>query len=301
MEFYDGTTFTEASEERWVRLPYDGRTDQRGDDGTLRNSTITNKDGFFQYVRGKYALLESGGHHPSADFRPLAAMKYGEGLGVVERVRTERVIGRACVTGRTGTLPGKAMEPSSAGNAEDNCVDQTGISLREASYLNGVRARLVTVTELEVDPDIPDNVFAPGELSEELANIPGRSSGATATDTITGTIWTLSDPHFRLDGARASSQGIGGGTSQSFLVLLYLNGVDLVDLEQSTGVSPPWPAAEGMTVTVPGFASAHVAPRLDRNEVRLEVKGDPNEYIRLSAVMDPNALLALAPSVKRRS
>ena len=56
-----------------------------------------------------------------------------------------------------------------------------------------------------------------------------------------------------------------------------------------------------MTVTVPGFAAAHVAPRLDRNEVRLEVKGEPNEYIRLSGIKDPNELLALAGSVKRRS
>src|SRR5439155_22746950 len=187
-----------------------------------------NKDGFFQYVKGKSALLESGGHHPWADLRPLSAMKYAEGLGVLERVRTERVINRPCVTGRTGTLPGKAMEPSSGGNAEDNCVDSTGISLREASYLNGVRARLVTVTELEVDPDIPDNVFAPGELSEEIANIPGRSSGATATDTITGTIWTLAEPRFHLDGSRASSQSSGGGTSQSLLVLRYTKGIELV-------------------------------------------------------------------------
>lgn len=283
--------------------PYLGRVDQYRTTGERIGSTITNEKGLYIYSQGQkgYFLADAGRHLPPADFRPLEALRFGEELGVVERVRTERVIGRPCVTGRTRDAAGvgAGMRRAEGGEVEDLCVDGTGIVLREATYLGGVRARLVTVTQLDLDLDLPAAIFDPSPVVES-PEIPGSVSAEVPVSEITGTAYYRLDPAsgFRLDGASARATALQAGSASTVVSTAYSRGADLVELLQQRGGEAPWPP-DG-TPTVSALGEARLASGLLGNELRIRVSegGGADLYLRVRSLIAPGELQQLARHVR---
>lgn len=145
-----------------VGLPYESlRSSNRVGE---RTATLVNRDGLWQLTSGaspRWQRIDPGRRRAEGDVRPLGGLLLLEELGLAERMPDRRVLDRNCEAFRVaepiGTVATRRPTPA---DHVDLCIDASGVLLHERWIGDGELIREQEAIELDLAPQLDDDVFA---------------------------------------------------------------------------------------------------------------------------------------------
>lgn len=167
-----------------MRRPYWSRmTSYRGKDTVF--GTVTNNQGYFilDPSSKRWLEIQDAAWWSTYDYRPLLVLTRLRELGLADVRGFSQNRGTKCLLLRIGNAPGEWLDPPSAKNHADICVDRSGVIVREKWVVDGEQLRSRTALSLELPAGIDATEFAVEEREISWrAPLEGRSEDATRID-----------------------------------------------------------------------------------------------------------------------
>jgi hypothetical protein len=301
----------------WVRRPFESRLETwRGDEqlaveiaafGRLATGTV-DQDRLVTAVPPGL---------PASDSRVEPVLEAAVDAGVVERRERREVLRRPCQVYRSGAFfTGGALQPPTAAEHADSCVDAAGIVLEEVLFLKGnVRHRRVAV-DLDLTPRLDDELFATGEPTAEVRDGGGSVQEADPGSRPQGEYWEPPNLHLAdLDFAGFEGRfsvippqaqnfddpsrrdRIVAGTSD---VWTHVNLIDFVVVDQGGtlgGAAPFEMSDDTPRVDLGNLGEGEVLIGSRGNEVRVLLDG--GRYLRVYGPLPTDRLVEIARRLER--
>ena len=171
-------------EELVVRRPYWSRmTSYSGKDTVF--GTVTNDHGYFilEPSSKRWLEIKDAPWWSTYDYRPLLVFKRLRELGLADVRGFSQNRGTKCLLLRIGNAPGEWLDPPSAKDHADICVDRSGVIVSEKWVVDGEQLRSRRAVSLELPGDVDATEFAVEER-EISGRVPleGRSEDEVRVD-----------------------------------------------------------------------------------------------------------------------
>lgn len=229
----------ERTETVIVRRPFESLVLSSRDDELL-TGTATSRQQLWTYLsdRGGWLGVQPQLHRAAFDQRPLGAMATMIAMGLAEEAGTASYLDRECRVFRTGgplSNPG-ATAPSDEESTEV-CIDANGLVLHELWEIDGQPVSERTAREVELDPELSDDLFDPSPVVEDAEEFEAflTSIAVPADDETLASLETDIVPPegFELEGAVLRSDSAEtGGSGVTEVVRFYSDGTDLLEVAE---------------------------------------------------------------------
>lgn len=286
-----------------VRRPFDARTTALqgpppGDrEVSVRVSTLG------RLASGTQAVFAITPGPPASDRRPAAVLSEAVDAGYAEERERRMVAGRACRVVRIGGDPGvRGLRPvaESPRDYTDVCIDEAGLALEEALFLEEELILRRVAVEVDEDPGLSDELFEVGDVSLDFRQGGGSVQRVSPTSRTPGTFWELSDAPegFEHRGRYAvipPQEGFGDPLRRGSIVALvadvWVAGIDVLVVEQGGTIERRDPFAadpNAQTVDLGDLGEGELRYGLASSELR--VLRDGGRFLRVWGTVAPSRL-----------
>lgn len=294
--------------ELWVERPFSSRVEERAGapPGEERRSFRVSTFGLLvnESEGGGRTEIATPPTIASSDLRPDPVLEAAVEAGLVERRERRRVHGRECQVYRFGgpVSAGELTPPDDGPEHTDACFDDRGLLLEE-HWTDGeeVLRRRVAI-DVEVDPDLPDEIFgdrAPEELGE------GAGSVTRIGEEPAGT-WRIEPPRgFRFEGAydvrfppdAIPPQATFGAPRTRTDV--WVDGIDVLVVDQGASLFPlvsQEGGEEGRPVELGEGLDARLLLDLRTSELRVATPDD--SLVRIFGTFSPSDIAGIGETLR---
>lgn len=166
----------------WVRSPFESRLETAsgappGDEVVSVEIATVDRLRFGGEQDGA-TIARVPGLAPAA-LRVAVILDEAEDAGLLEAGEQRMVAGRRCQVYRSGALLGSGpLEPITEDQYADSCVDGDGLLLEETLVVEGEAVVRRVAVEVDLDADLDDELFDPGEISAPVDQGGGAATPA---------------------------------------------------------------------------------------------------------------------------
>lgn len=246
-----------------------------------------------------------------SDTRILDALPAALADGAVEAREVRTVLGRRCRVHRSAfpLAVGDLVTAPSAQDHTDTCIDGAGLVLEEVSVADGARVSRRIAIDVELDPDLDEELFAVGEPTLDADEGGGFLAELVPGSRAPGDFHEPAGPPdgFELRGRYAvvppQAENFGDDTRRdqrrTFVSDVFVDGADVVVLDQGStlGNVEPFQGLQGTTVEIEGFEEGTLT--YGRGGPVVLVRLGHGRFLRARGTVEPEVLVALLESLER--
>lgn len=246
-----------------------------------------------------------------SDTRILDALPAALADGAVEAREVRTVLGRRCRVHRSA-LPLAVADLVAAPSEQDHtdtCIDGAGLVLEEVSVADGARVSRRIAIDVELAPDLDEQLFTVGEPTLDTDEGGGFLAELVPGSRAPGEFHEPAGPPsgFELRGRYAvvppQAENFGDDTRRdqrrTFVSDVFVDGADVVVLDQGStlGNVEPFQGLRGTTVEIEGFDEGTLT--YGRGGPVVLVRLGHGRFLRARGTVEPEMLVELLESLEQ--
>lgn len=299
-----------------VRRPWSSRLETRsgrppgGDELSSQVSTFGQRTNASP-GQGAPSVLEIGPALPASDLRLEHVLAAATKAGRIERREVREILGRRCQVYRAGDyLSASVLSPATEALYADSCIDDRGLLLEEVLVSEGRTIARRLAVEVEVDPDLEDELFPTGEPTVPANKGGGSMRRLADGSSPPGTFYVLDvvpagfEPRGRYSVVPPQAENFGEdptreGFRRAQVADVYERGVDVLVVEQGATLqgAPPFEVdPENPTVDLGQFGAGEVRYGGGGTQVRALLPG--GKFVQATGTLPVDELAAVLRSLR---